>query len=138
MNKNTISYRTIILPLILVVFLLILSSSLPELPPRLNPTTLAKLVPPGRTGRVPEGYYDIECPFGEIEDLIAWLENVEWGDSYSEDAFDCSDMAALMEWVVEICGGEAKLVLFSGGTAGNHIWLRVKTEDCWLDYETVT
>ncbi len=76
-----------------------------------------------------------------VYDLADYLERWEWTEgAYTKDVFDCSEMAAYLEWRLENEGYHTIIVTgrapFGGG---KHAWLLVETSpNRWMPVEPTT
>jgi len=83
--------------------------------------------------QVPHGYYSTNF-FPEyqntVEDLKAFLSKLKIPHKYERGVFDCSEISAYVEWVLEDAGFDAYIVLgevdFGGDNKGIHAWNMVK------------
>lgn len=94
---------------------------------------------------VPEGYYDCVCQQPEGTTLRDWLSNLAWyGEiDLSGGGWDCSQIAAYIEWLAENCGHNA---VFTGRTSTDnycgHVWLTIEGQPYeatglyWIDLDT--
>lgn len=69
---------------------------------------------------IPPGYYDAPCQQPAGVALHHWLAMLEM-PAYEEDAFDCSQRAAYIEWLAENCGYDTLFV-----AKGSHMWVMVE------------
>lgn len=83
-----------------------------------------------------EGYYDrgaLVAEWADGYDLHTVLDNLRFKETYRVHYYDCTQMSALMEWIAENMGYEAKI-----GCGNHHCWVLVRYEDgVWKAYESV-
>ena len=53
---------------------------------------------------IPSDYYSHDCKLPTDQSMQEYLANSEWVDDYEINAWDCSQMAAYMEFMLENCG----------------------------------
>lgn len=85
---------------------------------------------------IPNDYYSQDCELPTDQSMQEYLANSEWVDDYDAGGWDCSQMAAYMEFMLENCGyhtviREADLQ----GEQYGHAWILVKFRQGWLAYE---
>ncbi len=65
-----------------------------------------------------------------VDDLDAFLQGLEWSKPYQEDVFDCSEMGAALERILENEGWNAVIVVGGSPFGGApHAWLLVETSE---------
>lgn len=85
---------------------------------------------------VPTGYYASEPHAGLVgDDMFETMKNWNWKDDYELNGWDCSQMAACMEWALECAGHNAVIMMTE-----SHAWIMVEIEDedTWYAYECTT
>ena len=87
---------------------------------------------------VPQGYYDSPCTIPKGVSLNSYLTDYKWVDPYQAYGWDCSQMAANIEWLVENCGYEANLVATTESSEFDHIWVEIKIGNKWRPYEATS
>lgn len=82
--------------------------------------------------RIPSDYYFHASVIPVRVDPYEWLTNLEWADEYKTDEWDCSNMAAYLEWVLENAGIPTRIHAGYG-----HAWLLIWRSDKqeWWAYE---
>ena len=94
---------------------------------------------------IAEGYYDAPCQKLEGVDVVTWLAELEWVGpvDLSGGGWDCSAMAARIEYLAENCGVDAEIVCRrSSGLELGHCWVVVDglayeaTGNYWINLET--
>jgi hypothetical protein len=93
----------------------------------LPPTTAAKTPPV--TPPIPSDYYTYECVIPSDVSMYDWM-TWEWEHSYKADSWDCSQMSAAAECILENCGYNAIIA-----RGNEHAWLLVEFSEGWLAYE---
>lgn len=93
--------------------------------------------PPALTAEdiIPKGYYNSTCLIPKGVSLNSYLTEYEWVDPYQEDSWDCSQMSANIEWLVENCGYKANIVITSSQADVQHSWVEIKIGSKWRPYE---
>jgi len=81
---------------------------------------------------IPKGYYESPCLIPKGVSINSYLTEYEWVDPYQENIWDCSQMSAYIEWLVENCGYEANIVIAS---QIDHVWVEIKIGGKWRPYE---
>jgi len=135
-----------LIPLILIV--VILAGCLVETPATPTPTKLIRAsaaigAEPKATkipaltiyDVVPSDYYDSPCYIPKGVSLNSYLTEYSWIDPYQADGWDCSQMSAYVEWLVENCGYEANIVI---ANRIDHVWVDIKIGNKWRPYEATT
>ena len=88
---------------------------------------------------IPSDYYDKPSVIPPDETLIEFLTMYNWGagSQYEVNAFDCSQMTAHMEWVLENAGYKAKIIEGDSSGDGNldHAWLSIYLRAGTVMYE---
>ncbi len=65
-----------------------------------------------------------------VDELDSYLKQWEWVSPYQENAFDCSEMSAYLEWKLENEGWHTKIIVGkSPFGSGYHAWLLVETTE---------
>lgn len=115
----------------LMLGLLLLSGSVCTYPATLRVAE----IPGAKWHRTPDNYYGYASVIPAGMDPYEWLgSDLEWDMDYEKNAWDCSNMTAYMEWVLENAGVRASIQAGDG-----HAWLMVWREDkeAWWAYECV-
>jgi len=81
---------------------------------------------------IPSDYYRSPCPIPKGVSLNSYLTDYQWVDPYQANRWDCSQMAAYIEWLAENCGYEANIVI---ATSISHSWVEIKIGNKWRQYE---
>lgn len=138
--------------LMCVAFLSALILSALYIEPNLIPS-IAPTVTPTRTAipsstptiedlyDIPERYYQYGSIIPVGVSLETWLSQQEWTVEYKENDFDCSKMAAYIEWTLENSGYTTRIVLgevYDDGAKYDHAWVEVKQDRKWRIIETTT
>lgn len=82
---------------------------------------------------LPPGYYCSECQQPSNLTFYDWMAALQI-PPYRLNAFDCSQMAAYVEWLAESCGHEAILLAKNGEEYG-HAWVAIDIGGVFLAYE---
>ena len=85
---------------------------------------------------IPDDYYSQDCELPTDQSMQEYLANSHWIEDYEENSWDCSQMAAYMEFMLENCGYH--VVIRSADVAGEqhgHAWILVEFKEGWLAYE---
>jgi hypothetical protein len=77
------------------------------------------------SGRFDFYYVKPEQKFG-VYDLSDFLAGQKWTKPYQEDVFDCSEMSAELEWILENEGWHTIIVI---SVLYGHAWLLVETSE---------
>lgn len=118
--------------LLLILGLSLLSGSVCMHPATLRVAELRD----GSVAYLPEHYYEYAPVIPDGMDPYEWLgSDLEWADEYVVNTWDCSKMAAYLEWVLENSGVQTEIHARLG-----HAWLMVWREDKeqWWAYECVS
>jgi hypothetical protein len=65
--------------------------------------------------------------------LEYWLSRAAWAEEYEADGFDCSQMAAFLEWIIDNAGYQVRVFAGHG-----HCWLSIEIEGEWVAYEATS
>jgi hypothetical protein len=87
---------------------------------------------------IPVDYYEKDSVLPKSLTILEFLMEWEWGIPYEKDAFDCSQMAVYLEWVLENNGYETKIIegeVQLEGEVYGHMWLRILIDGEWRLYE---
>jgi len=87
---------------------------------------------------IPEEYYSQGCMLPTDMSMQEYLADSRWTDDYQYEAnaWDCSQMAAYMEWMLENCGYHVVIRLADvEGKENGHAWILVEFEQGMLAYE---
>lgn len=85
---------------------------------------------------IPDDYYSQDCELPTDQSMQEYLSNSHWVEDYEENSWDCSQMAAYMEFMLENCG--YNVVIREADVAGEqygHAWILVEFKEGWLAYE---
>lgn len=85
---------------------------------------------------IPNEYYMQDCWGLDGENVYEYLDNIEWTTEYERNAFDCSQMAAYLEWRLTNCG--YNVVIRGADVEGEdygHAWILMEFSEGWLAYE---
>jgi hypothetical protein len=85
---------------------------------------------------IPDDYYSQSCELPTDQSMQEYLSNSHWVEDYEENSWDCSQMAAYMEFMLENCG--YNVVIREADVAGEqygHAWILVEFKEGWLAYE---
>lgn len=109
--------------------------------PNPTPTRTQQYIPPSyvipsNTNPIPSDYYSQNCELQTDQSMQEYLSNSEWLEDYDAGGWDCSQMAAYMEFMLENCGyhtiiAEAETDYSEYG----HAWILVEFQQGWLAYE---
>ena len=112
-------------------------------PPRPTPTpqktkqyTPPLYIIPSNNAPIPSDYYSQDCELPTDQSMQEYLANSEWVDDYDAGGWDCSQMAAYMEFMLENCGYHT--VIRDADMEGEqygHAWILVEFRQGWLAYE---
>jgi len=87
---------------------------------------------------IPDEYYSQGCMLPTDVPMQEYLADSRWTDDYQYEAnaWDCSQMAAYMEWMLENCGYHVVIRLADvEGEENGHAWILVEFEQGMLAYE---
>ena len=88
---------------------------------------------------IPNDYYSQDCELPTDQSMQEYLANSEWIDDYDAGGWDCSQMAAYMEFMLENCG--YNVVIRAADVEGEeygHAWILVEFQEGMLAYECTT
>ena len=109
--------------------------------PNPTPTNTQKYVPPSyvippNTDPIPSDYYSQNCELQIDQSMQEYLANSEWIEDYKVNCWDCSQMSAYMEFMLENCGYNVVIrVADVEGKGYGHAWILVEFQQGWLAYE---
>lgn len=89
-------------------------------------------------GEIPSDYYNNMCIIPEGMGVKEWLTAAEWVKPYELNSWDCSEMSAYTEWVLENCGYESMIRLQQIDDYRDHAFVMVRIDGEWKAYESVT
>lgn len=108
-----------------------------------NPTPMKtpKYIPPSsvipsNTDPIPSDYYSQNCELPTDQSMQEYLSNSEWLEDYDAGGWDCSQMSAYMEFMLENCGYHTIIVeAETDYSEHGHAWILVEFQQGWLAYE---
>lgn len=110
---------------ITLVTVIICGATTPQAPPNVTITT---------SQTIPTDYYNQSTPLPTDVDIIPYMESFTWdmiGMNYTENAFDCSQMSAYWEHILENAGYNTTLCYDD-----HHAWIIVDINGTSHAYET--
>ncbi len=85
---------------------------------------------------IPGDYYLQDCKLPTDQSMQKYLANSDWVDDYEMGGWDCSQMAAYMEFMLENCGYNVVIrVADVEGEDYGHAWILVEFKEGMLAYE---
>lgn len=119
----------------------------PQDPPQLQETSPQELPQPRKTPPpspfnqftqtpIPKNYYSSNNTLPTNESMYDFLANSKWVDEYELNAWDCSQMSAYMEYILENSGYHTVIRIAKvEGSNNSHAWILVEFNQEWLAYE---
>lgn len=93
-------------------------------------------IPSSNTMPIPDDYYSQPCELPTDQSMQEYLANSEWLDDYDAGSWDCSQMAAYIEFSLENCGYHTIIaVAETDYSEYGHAWILVEFKQGWLAYE---
>ena len=112
----------------------VISTPLPA-PQKTNLYDLPNFIIP-KNVPIPSDYYSQDCKLPTDQSMQEYLANSHWVDDYELDAWDCSQMAAYMEFMLENCGYNVVIRRADVEDAEyGHVWILVDFQEGMLAYE---
>lgn len=85
---------------------------------------------------IPSNYYEGGQSIPNGQTIHEYLSNSEWLIDYEENAFDCSQMAAYMEWYLTNCGYNVVIRCANvENKDSGHAWILIEFSQGWMAYE---
>ena len=89
-----------------------------------------------RNKPIPVDYYSQGCQLPTDQPMQEYLANSDWIEAYKAGGWDCSQMAAYMEYALENCGYNTVIRRAEcEGESIGHAWILVEFSQGWLAYE---
>lgn len=109
--------------------------------PNPTPTKTPNYIPPSydipsNTAPIPSEYYSQNCELPTDQSMQEYLANSNWVDNYELGGWDCSQMSAYMEFMLENCGYNTIIVeAETDYSESGHAWILVEFQQGRLAYE---
>ena len=85
---------------------------------------------------IPDDYYSQDCELPTDQSMHEYLSNSHWIEDYEENSWDCSQMAAYMEFMLENCGYHVVIrVADVEDEQYGHAWILIEFQQGWFAYE---